>query len=113
MPSDITDTTTQPDARPLDGTWALASIRGLLWAPWETDTSLFNVDTGETHLISELPAETLRMLGERPWGLAELCEELAKRCETPCDEAWHSKVNTMLLELDALELIERRPAPRG
>jgi len=93
--------------------WAAVDASALHWMPWETDTSLFNGDTGETHLLSELPATALRALCQRPWAFEALCSHLARLCDTDNDAHWHSKIAGILGGLENLELIERRPAQDG
>lgn len=90
--------------------WAAVGSSALHWAHWETDTSLFNAYTGETHLLSELPATALRALCEHCWPFDALCAHLALLCDTDNDANWQDKIDGLLDGLADLELVERRAA---
>jgi len=90
--------------------WGAVAPSALHWAEWDTETSLFNADTGETHLLSELPATTLRILCERDWTFDALYAHLASLCETDVTPAWQEKIAGVLHSLEALELVEQRAA---
>ena len=96
-----------------DAAWVAMNPAAALIIQWERDNSVFNRDTGETHLLSELPATALRALCQRPWAFEALCSHLARLCDTDNDAHWHSKIAGILGGLENLELIERRPAQDG
>jgi hypothetical protein len=99
---------------PCSARWAAVSADSLNWAHWESDTSVFNAITGETHLLSALPAATLDMLSSASWGFDALSDQLARVCEAPNDASWQDKIVTVLDGLEGLELIEcvdERPRP--
>lgn len=100
-----------------DCCWRIVDGEALDWAPWPVDVSVFNRGTGETHLLSALPAETLLLLTGRPWAFLDLCARVADRCETEDNPAWHGKIAQVLDQLAGLELIEafgqRSPVEEG
>ena len=76
---------------------------------WETDNSVFSRDTGETHLLGELPVFMLQCLSETPRDLAWISEYSAQECEIENNEAWQQKIAHTLGALEDLELIQRLP----
>lgn len=92
--------------------WRAVAPQGLAWHRWETgEYSLFDANSGETHLLSELPATLLQRLVASPCRLDALCAELATLCEVADDGAWQAKISTLLDGLAMMELIEADPAP--
>lgn len=90
--------------------WQLFDASALRWAQWEAETSLFNADTGETHLLSEFPAFLLATLSEGPLTLNALSELTAQACDANNDAAWQTKVRGVLEELAGLELVQQQHA---
>lgn len=88
-------------------TWRVPHPDDLLWEAWETDYSLFNPSSGETHLLNELPAEALRRLADAPKDEASLAEEMAQACEIENTASWKRKIGAMLSQLETLGLIEK------
>jgi len=77
-----------------------------IWADWEADYGIYDGGTGETHLLSELPAEVLRQLSRHVMTAAALTANLASLCEVEMAPAWTRKIGGILSELADLELIE-------
>ena len=86
--------------------WSAVQPAGLVWTQWPTDNGIFDPYTGETHLLSELPAYLLRRLCERPRHLDELCADAARACETANDGAWRATIADALTLLEKVELVE-------
>ena len=61
--------------------WHLPDPSALLWESWGSEYSLFDRNSGETHLINLLPAEILHRLADDPKTLVELADTLAEDCE--------------------------------
>ena len=80
--------------------------RPKLIVSWGGDCSVFNPLTGDTHLISILPAEILGLLTDAPLGAREIAERMAELCETPNSPAWNEKIDALLEGLMREELIE-------
>jgi PqqD family protein of HPr-rel-A system len=92
-------------------TWTAVSPAGLCWALWDCDNVVFHVETGETHLLNELPTLLLQMVQSNPRRTTgELCRESAAACDAPADAPWAEKIGSVLRSLENLELIERLPA---
>lgn len=77
------------------------------WQGWEAGYSFYHGFTGETHLLSALPAELLLQLFSGPLTTAALAEIIADACGIGNSGAWREKLSTVLAELEALELVER------
>jgi len=86
--------------------WALVNEASLAWAVWDTDNALFHGETGETHLLSELPALLLQILAAGPRCEASLSAMAAEQCDAVPDGAWQRKIRQVLTELANLELVE-------
>jgi PqqD family protein of HPr-rel-A system len=88
------------------GRWRALPAGCLLWEPWEEGYAVFCVPTGETHLLTELPGEVLRRLGNGPWTVADLADALAADCQVEISPEWQEKVRGILCDLHRLDLIE-------
>jgi PqqD family protein of HPr-rel-A system len=77
-----------------------------IWADWEADYGIYDGGTGETHLLSELPAEVLRQLSRHVMTEAALTAKLARLCEVEETDDWMRKIAGLLAELADIELIE-------
>lgn len=81
----------------------------LRWAQWEREDALFNADTGETHLLGQLPSAVVTVLSERPLSLDALCDELARNFHLEVDANYRATVRHVLESLADLELVQRHP----
>jgi len=81
----------------------------LVWEEWEADSTVYDRSTGETHLLSPLPAELLHLLVNEPQALGELSRKLADLCEVECTEEWIERTGRMLVDLEGLSLLEKKP----
>jgi PqqD family protein of HPr-rel-A system len=86
--------------------WRAVRPNRLIWAPWDGDYSLFDGSTGDTHLLSGLPAEVLRQLSQGPMTGPQLTATLAQLCEVEETPDWTRKIAGILADLADLELIE-------
>lgn len=91
----------------LDEVWRGPTPGQALWESWETEHSVFCVATGETHLLSELPAEVLRQLSGSASNVRDLAASLADTCEFDNSEQWQRKIASIILSLHNLELVHK------
>ncbi|MBK1633515.1 hypothetical protein CKO31_22765 [Thiohalocapsa halophila] len=84
------------------------SKESLIWAEWSPDSFLFHGETGETHLLSNLPAFILQTLQAGSKTTSEIRRETAAACDTDDDDAWQRKILSILANLEELELVERQ-----
>jgi PqqD family protein of HPr-rel-A system len=85
----------------------------MAWAAWEQDNSLFHGETGETHLLSELPALLLRAMARAPQTEDALCTLAAEQCEVRLDAAWRERIRGILGSLEQLELVAKTTQTRS
>jgi PqqD family protein of HPr-rel-A system len=62
-----------------DQRWGLPDDVALLWTSWDEEVVVFNLASGQTHLLDALSAETLRELETHPRTVAELAALFADR----------------------------------
>ena len=68
---------------------------------------IFNSITGETHLLSLLPAEILSLMKDQALTLDEISSQMAELCEMPESPEWTDRIAGMLDQLVQLELVDR------
>jgi hypothetical protein len=86
--------------------WQAVKPDGFRWLQWPTENSLFSRETGETHLLSELPAFLLRCLSEKPCSFETVCKMTANVCDAANDEHWRKIIADLLASLADSELAE-------
>ncbi len=89
-----------------DVRWQVQRPQRLMWAQWEGEYSVFDPETGDTHLVNELPAEVLRQLAQASLTAAELAAVLADLCEVAPSPDWQGKIAGILADLADMELID-------
>ncbi len=67
---------------------------------------VFNILSGQTHLVNELCADAICLLQQFPLSSQLLAESLAQRNEFSLDEDWLTYINEMLADMDRLGLVE-------
>jgi PqqD family protein of HPr-rel-A system len=78
----------------------------LFWKSWEDGEIVFNVASGNTHLLTPLAAQVLHKLEKLPASSYELAEALAMNTGLKSDENLVMSVEELLANLDELGLIE-------
>jgi PqqD family protein of HPr-rel-A system len=81
-----------------------------LWAALTPEHAVFNYETGETHLLTALPALVLQTLQAGTQGFDALCCATAALCDVADDAPWRTKVASALAGLAAVELAESIPS---
>lgn len=79
----------------------------MFWAFWETDNALFHGETGETHLLKEMPLSVMQLLSESPRTIEDLYALTATSCGIIVDAQWRRNVDGVLRSLANLELVEQ------
>jgi len=94
---------------PHDGCqWRAIDPEGFRWLQWPTENSLFSRETGETHLLTELPAFVLRYLSEKGSSFETVCKMTADACDSANDYNWRKTIADLLASLADSELAERQ-----
>lgn len=78
----------------------------LLRESWDEASLVYHRDTGETHLLGPLADQALLLLQEAPLNLDQLAARLADLCEIQADFQWRQRIEALVAELAALELVE-------
>ncbi len=86
--------------------WRGLPPKRLLRESWDEASLLYHRDSGETHLLGPLADQALLLLQEAPMSLDQLAERLAALCQTEADVCWRQRIETLVAELAALELVE-------
>jgi PqqD family protein of HPr-rel-A system len=86
--------------------WVMVGTAPLRWAVWDRDNVVYHPETGETHLLSELPTLVLQRVQTGAVSTAQLCSETATACGVAADDAWRAKIEAIVRSLANLELIE-------
>ena len=78
----------------------------LLCGEWEGESVVFNVNSGNTHLVSPTAFQLLRIIERDALTPREISQRLiATVCES-CDDEIISNVESLLANLDRLGLVE-------
>jgi PqqD family protein of HPr-rel-A system len=91
----------------MKSTWQAVNPASLLWVAWEDHQAAYHGETGETHLLGELPSLLVQILTEQAMDADALSRLSAAHCDVSADAAWNAKVHKLLEDLAHLELIER------
>ena len=87
--------------------WRINAECLLLWHHFEDRHHIvFNVFSGQTHIVNELCVDALEILQQLPLDSQMLAELLAQRNEFSLDEDWLTYINEMLADMDRLGLVE-------
>ena len=78
----------------------------LLWREWEGESVVFNVNSGNTHLVNPTVVEVLRMIEKDALTPCEISQRLIATVGGSCDDEIISNVENLLANLDRLGLVE-------
>jgi PqqD family protein of HPr-rel-A system len=78
----------------------------LLTKSWEDGVIVFNLDSGNTHLLNPIAGRALKFLAETPVDARGLACQLAAQADLEPDEELDDNVRSLLKHLDSLGLIE-------
>ena len=82
----------------------------LLWREWEGENVVFNLNSGNTHLLNPATVDVLRLLEKETLGAEEISARLISEVGVSSDEEEVVKnVETLLMNLDNLGLVEPVP----
>lgn len=78
-----------------------------MFEEWDAEAAVFDSRTGETHMISALPMELLRLLQQGPHDSDTLAARIAADNALPDDPSWRERVAESLQFLEQTGLIDR------
>ena len=81
----------------------------LLWREWEGENVVFNLNSGNTHLLNSAAVDVLRLLEKETLSAEEISERLISMVGGSSDEEIVKNVETLLMNLDHLGLVEPVP----
>lgn len=89
--------------------WALPDQFAPQWRHWGDESVLFEIESGNTHLIDSVAASLLNELTSRPLSLADLLEIFAE--DLPLDKRITASEHlaALLVTLEAKNLVRRVP----
>ena len=89
--------------------WAARSV-DLCWSSWDADEHvLYDVASGDTHLLNGIAAAAVRHLGQEPLSGEELVERLCCTHGVEPTLEFTREIERLLDRLDQLGLVERVP----
>lgn len=86
--------------------WRAADLR---WRSWDQQWAVYNIASGNTHLLTAIAAEILRVLEHKPATAVDLSQKLAASASLRPDEELIDQVRKLLANLDDMGLIESVP----
>jgi PqqD family protein of HPr-rel-A system len=78
----------------------------LLWKSWGEEVIVFNLASGNTHLLNPVAAQVLRALERKPANTFELSSQIAASANIDADEEFIQHVEQLVTNLDELGLVE-------
>lgn len=89
--------------------WICAAHESLLTEQWPHFSAIYDRRTGETHILSALPAEILRLLRGGARSETAIIREIAQDHDLVIDADWQANVHKSLMHLRSLGLVEQTP----
>ena len=90
--------------------WQLNPCVRLHWLSWDEDHIVFNAASGQTHILNELGAAVLHLLGENSLNRTEIGQRIVAQYEgLVLDTELSAAIEALLANLDTLGLIEPFP----
>jgi PqqD family protein of HPr-rel-A system len=86
--------------------FALNAATRLKWRHWDGQWVVYDVGSGQTHQFDALSAAVLGLIESGPHTRERLIETLAQQLETSALAVLSAAVDTILVQLDTLSLIE-------
>ena len=82
------------------------STESLFWKRWADEPVVYNVASGNTHVISLIAAKILRQLEQRPSTTSQLAENIASEFSVESDHEVVEQVARLIRDLDELGLVK-------
>jgi len=77
---------------------------------WQDGVVVYNLDSGNTHLLNPIAGQVLKLLAEAPADATTIARQLARQIDLDSDAELDDNVAGLLNHLDYLGLIEPIPA---
>ena len=82
----------------------------LLTKSWQDGVVVYNLDSGNTHLLNPIAGQVLKLLANAPADATTIARQLAGQIDLDSDPELDYNVASLLNHLDSLGLIEPIPA---
>jgi len=82
----------------------------LLTKSWQDGVVVYNLDSGNTHLLNPIAGQVLKLLAHGPADATSIARQLAGQIDLESDAELDYNVASLLNHLDSLGLIEPIPA---
>jgi PqqD family protein of HPr-rel-A system len=92
--------------------WCVPREQELRWRHWDDQYVVYHCQSGDTHLLNELAARTLRRLETDPVEAEELACHVAAALELEADTHLHRHIRELLSRFEELGLVDRVHAIR-
>jgi PqqD family protein of HPr-rel-A system len=83
--------------------WKIAKV---IFKHWSDGVVVFNVDSGNTHLLNPVTARILKTFAEQPADVVQLARHLASQDDIDADDELIAELEKVLIQLDEMGLIE-------
>lgn len=93
-----------------DMRWTAPGKAVLFWESWGEQHALFDLRSGETHLLPDPTAQVLKQLARCPATVREMAECKCVESDVVCDEQFLEYVSRLFLQLRNVGLIEKADA---
>lgn len=90
-----------------DARWSAPDRKVLYWESWEEQHAVFDLRSGETHMLPDSAAQVLQQLARCPTTVEEAAESLSLAPDQVCDEQFLTYVAGIFLQLQKVGLIEK------
>jgi PqqD family protein of HPr-rel-A system len=90
-----------------DSCWTAPGNAVLYWESWGEQHAVFDVRSGETHLLPDPTARVLQQLARHPATASEVAEQLCMASDTGCNEQFLEQVIWLIQQLQNAGLIEK------
>jgi PqqD family protein of HPr-rel-A system len=82
------------------------STESLFWRRWADEPIVYNLASGNTHVISPIAAKILRQLEQQPSTASQLAENIASEFNVESDQEVVEQVERLITDLDELGLVK-------
>ena len=90
-----------------DSRWAAPGGAVLYWESWGEQHAVFDLRSGETHMLPDPTARVLQHLTRCPSTVREVADRLCVASDKVCDEHFMEQVAWLFLQLQNAGLIEK------
>ena len=85
---------------------AVWRVANLLTKSWRDGVVVYNLDSGNTHLLTPIAGQVLKLLADTPADATTIARRLAGQIDLDSDRELDYNVASLLNHLDSLGLIE-------